>query len=71
MAVATPSDNKTFMSSIRRGMIKTFEGQAKLREKVEEQNERLEWIEEGLWHSQAMGQSTSAGSVGAQGDIMT
>jgi len=32
-----PSDTKTFMSSIWKGMKKIFKGQAKLRKKVEEQ----------------------------------
>ena len=54
-----PSDTKTFMSFIWKGIKKIFKGQAKLRKRVKEQNERLEQIE--LRHSQSVGPSTSAG----------
>jgi len=54
-----PSDTKTFMSSIWKGIKKIFNGQAKLRKKVDEKNERLERNEEDLRRSQSMGTSTS------------
>jgi len=57
----TPSNSTAFMSFIWKGMKNIFKGQIKLRRQFDEQNTRLEHIEETLRCSHSAGPSTSAG----------
>ena len=54
------TNSRAFMSSLRKGMKKTFKGQIRLRKQMEEQTTRLEYIEEGLRRLQSASLSTSA-----------
>ena len=55
------SNSTAFMPSIWKGMKKIFKGQIKLRRQLDEQNTRLERIEETLRRSHSASLSTSAG----------
>jgi len=56
-----PTESRTFMSTMWKGMKKIFRGQVRLRKKVEEQSSRLGSMEAALRRSQSAGPSTTAG----------
>ena len=57
-----PTEINAFMSSIWKGMKKIFRGQIRMRRQLEDQNSRLECIEDTFRCSRSAGPSTSVGS---------